>query len=123
MNCRTFLRRFTSGVVAAAVLVHVPAAVLKAAPRLAEPARLWACERLRETFTAYQKANSHKGLASSLPAGMRVGREFFAIYEGELPPIHQPTLMFKGVPVYIGLHDAPYHCEAVAVIEYAQAIA
>lgn len=80
MNRRTFLRRFTGGVVAAAVLAHVPAAVLKATPRLAESAHFWACDRLLAAYRAY--ANAHAG---SGPAGMRVGREFFALYESEIP--------------------------------------
>lgn len=119
MNRRVFLRRFAAGVVGAAVLAHIPASVIKAAPRLAEPARLWACERLRTAYFDYMKA--HGGGMQSLPAGFRVGRQFFELYEGELTAnlrfvdfeLEQRgwrTLMFKGVPVMADGHG--YHIEA-----------
>ena len=120
MNRRVFLRRFAAGVVGAAVLAHIPASVIKAAPRLAEPARLWACERLRTAYFDYVKA--HGGGMKSLPAGFRVGRQFFELYEGELTVNMRfinklqaggtNALMFKGVPVMAD--GAGYHIEAYA---------
>ena len=121
MNRRLFIQRFTAGIVGAAVLAHIPASVTKAAPRLAEPARLWACERLRTAYSDYMKA--HGGGMKSMPEGFRVGRQFFELYEGELTPMWRfvntemkhkgvPSLMFRGVPVVAYGHG--YHIEAYA---------
>ena len=130
MNRRVFLARVTAGVVGAAALAKIPAAVIQAAPRLAEPARVWACERMRRVFHAYVVANQQRGVEGSLPVAMRVGQDFFTLCEGELQSHwrltttapecrgHDRTLRFKGVPVYVGSQASAYHCEAVAVVDF-----
>ena len=122
MNRRAFLRRFTLGAVSAAALVSLPASLIQSVPRLVEPAQSWALARLQKAFNNYVREHRH------VPAGMRVGGEFFTLFEGELQQnqrwashAHEGLqhMVFKGVPVYIGSLAAPYHYEAVSVIEYA----
>lgn len=116
MNRRSFLQRLAYGTVATAALVSLPASVIKLAPPLVGPARVWARDKLRDCYHVYVR--SHHGQP---PSRMLVGREFFELFEGEMiasrrfpdQMIPWQVLRFEGVPVCCDVDLPPYHYEAV----------
>ena len=109
MNRRTFLQRCASGLVATAALASIPASLIKAAPRLAEPARFWACELMRKVYNAHVIGRG----SQYAPEALIVGRDLAECFEGEILPYwryvstdaalqpFEPALRFKGATVLI----------------------
>jgi hypothetical protein len=104
MNRRTFLRRFATGVVAAAALAHIPASVVKMAG-LTEPAKRYAIEYLDKVYKDYTKGKS----SAHAPRIIEVGQELYEAYHDDLQPWmrftsgdsqwRRPTLMFRAATV------------------------
>ncbi len=109
-------RGFLRGLVATAAWCAVPASVVQALPALTAPARDYAVTRLAGAYHAYVVAHTHP------PEGIRVGRDLYEMYEGELLPDQRfvsgcEALMFKGAPVVPA--GRGYGVEVVGVLEYA----
>jgi hypothetical protein len=77
MNRRTFLRRFTTGVVATAALAHIPASVVKMVG-LDEAAERYALKHLTKLYNDHYKAHKR------VPREFEVGKEFFEAMESEI---------------------------------------
>jgi hypothetical protein len=104
MDRRSFLRKLGYGAVATLAVAHVPAAVVKSIG-LAEPARHYAYETLRNVYVSHAKA--HPGI-NNAPRRIHVGRELYEAYESELTVCYRfsdasesipESLKFKGASV------------------------
>lgn len=82
MNRRTFLRRFSVGVVATAALASIPASALQSIG-LGDAAQDWAIKKLTKAYNDYWRAHR------KTPREFIIGRDLFDAFEGQLIVHHR----------------------------------
>lgn len=122
MNRRGFLQALGLGAVGAVAALHLPASIVTQT-RLQPYGHLYACERLRAAYLAFQKTHGYP------PGCLRIGQKLYEMFQTELHANQRfcsndaalygiQHLMFKGAVVVPS--GGGYDIYPKRVLEYAR---